>query len=289
MKLAIGRESQQAHGFWYAHRFLILRRLSQSLIILLFLLGPLFGVWIMRGNLASSEILATVPLSDPYIFTQLLFAGHIPEANAIIGVSIVLAFYFIVGGRAYCSWVCPINIITDLAAWLRRKFGINTHTNLPKRLRLAILAATLLVPLVISFVVWELINPVSMINRGIVFGIGYGWLVLVAIFLFDLTVVRNGWCGHICPMGAFYGVLGKARLTKVTAINRDKCTNCGDCYMVCPEPHVLKKVLKPVLKGANKPDSKDVSPIIFDSDCTNCSRCIDVCAPDVFNITVKGK
>ncbi|NMP30611.1 quinol dehydrogenase ferredoxin subunit NapH [Thalassotalea sp. M1531] len=280
MKQAIGSAAQQEHGMWYAHRFLILRRLSQSLIILLFLLGPVFGIWIMRGNLASSTVFDTVPLSDPYVFAQLLFAGHIPEANAIIGVSIVLAFYFFVGGRAYCSWVCPINMVTDLAAWLRRKLGINAHTNIPKRLRLVILAATLLVPLVISIVVWELINPVSMINRAIVFGIGYGWLVLVAIFLLDFAVVRNGWCGHICPMGAFYGLIGKVRLTKVTAVNREQCNNCGDCYMVCPEPQVLKPPLKDAKEG--------VSPVINDSDCTNCGRCIDVCAPDVFKITISS-
>lgn len=276
MKGSIGREAQIEHGFWYAHRFLILRRLSQITIILLFLLGPLWSVWIMRGNLANSTVFDTVPLSDPFVFIQLLFAGHIPEANAFIGVSIVLLFYFIVGGRVYCSWVCPINIVTDFAAWTRRKLGINSHTPIPKGLRHVILAATLIVPLVISIVAWELINPVSIVNRGIVFGIGYGWLVLVAIYLFDLAVVRNGWCGHLCPMGAFYGLIGKVRLTKVSAVNRQACNNCGDCYMVCPEPQVLK----PVLRG----EDKGISPVINNSDCTNCGRCIDVCAPDVFDI-----
>ena len=278
MKPAIGSAAQSKFGFWYAHRFLILRRLSQSLVILLFLLGPLFGLWIMKGNLASSMILDTVPLSDPFIFFQLLAAGHIPEANAIIGVAIVLVFYMLVGGRAYCSWVCPVNMITDLAAWLRRKLGINTHTNITKKLRLAILAAAFVVPLFISYVVWELINPVSMLSRGIIFGIGYGWLVLLAIFLFDLTMVRHGWCGHVCPMGAFYGLIGKASLTRVDAVNRDQCDNCGDCYMVCPEPQVLRGPLKGADKG--------ISSKILDSDCTNCGRCIDVCAPDVFKITL---
>ncbi|WP_440876484.1 quinol dehydrogenase ferredoxin subunit NapH [Thalassotalea sp. PLHSN55] len=279
MKAPIGTAAVAKHGFWYAHRFLILRRISQLFIIALFLLGPVFGIWLIKGNLANSLILDTVPLSDPFIFIQLLFAGHIPEANAIIGVAIVLFFYFLVGGRAYCSWVCPINIITDTAAWLRRKFSINTHTSIPKGLRLVILAAALLTPLVISFVAWELFNPVSMVNRGIIFGIGYGWLVLVAIFLFDLFVVRHGWCGHICPMGAFYGLIGKASRTKVTAANREQCDNCGDCYMVCPEPQVLK--------GPLKGESKGIGPLISDNDCTNCGRCIDVCAPDVFKITMQ--
>ena len=278
MSTVIGKAAQEKHGFWYAHRFLILRRLSQSLVILLFLLGPLFGLWLIKGNLASSIILDTVPLSDPFVFFQLLAAGHFPEINAIIGVAIVLLFYIVVGGRSYCAWVCPVNMITDLAAWLRRKLGINTHTNITKKLRLAILAAAFIVPLVISYVVWELINPVSMLSRGIIFGIGYGWLVLLAIFLFDLTMVRHGWCGHVCPMGAFYGLIGKASLTRVDAVNREQCNNCAECYMVCPEPQVLRGPLKGADKG--------VSSKILDSDCTNCGRCIDVCAPDVFKITL---
>jgi ferredoxin-type protein NapH len=240
----------------------------------LFLLGPLLGIWIMRGSLSSSVILDTVPLSDPFIVTQLLFAGHWPEMSAMIGAALVTLFYLLVGGRVYCAWVCPVNLITDLAAWLRQRFSMNAHTKISKNIRHIVLASALLVPLIVSIVAWELINPVSMFNRGIVFGIGYGWLVLLTIFLFDLAVVRHGWCGHICPMGAFYGLIGKASLTNISASHRQACNQCGDCYLVCPEPQVLKSPLKDAAKGS--------SPVILASDCTNCGRCIDVCAHDVF-------
>ena len=44
--------------------------------------------------------------------------------------------------------------------------------------------------------VWELINPVSMAHRGIIFGMGLAWVVLLGVFLFDLLISRHGWCGN---------------------------------------------------------------------------------------------
>ena len=271
MNKSIGHAASQTHGFLYSHRFLILRRLSQLSILALFLLGPLFGVWLIEGNLSSSLILDTVPLTDPYVFAQLLASGHVPEFNALLGSAIVLLFYLIVGGRAYCSWVCPVNLITDAAAWLRRKLKISSKTKLNKNLRYVLLASTLLAPLVVGYVAWELINPVSLFHRGLIFGMGYGYTLLLAIFLFDLLVVRNGWCGHLCPMGAFYSLLNRFSLLKVSAANRQACDDCGDCYVICPEPQLLAPALKP--------RDEQASPVINNLACTNCGRCIDVCAP----------
>lgn len=274
MKPLIGRDSIDKHGLWYAHRFLILRRLSQLSVIVLFLLGPLFGVWIIEGNMASSLLFGTVPLSDPYIVTQLAVAGHLPEFNALLGVAIIAALYWLFGGRTYCSWVCPINAITDLASFLRRTFGINSNVKVNKNTRHVLLVATLLTPLLVGYVAWELINPVSILNRGIIFGIGYGWLLIVTIFAFDLFIMRNGWCGHLCPMGAFYSLLGKKSLLTIKTTNREACNQCGDCYMVCPEPQVLKQPLR----------NQEHAKAVISSDCTRCGRCIDVCAPDVFTL-----
>ncbi|MEN9892657.1 MAG: hypothetical protein RLY78_2952, partial [Pseudomonadota bacterium] len=41
-------------GLWRARRFLLLRRACQAGVFLLFLLGPWAGLWIVKGNLASS-------------------------------------------------------------------------------------------------------------------------------------------------------------------------------------------------------------------------------------------
>ena len=116
-----GYEAVKEKGWLRAHKWLLLRRFSQLGILSLFLVGPLLGVWIVKGNMSSSLTLDVLPLSDPFVFIQTLFAGHLPETTIIVGALIVSAFYMLVGGRVYCSWVCPINIVTDTADWLRRK------------------------------------------------------------------------------------------------------------------------------------------------------------------------
>ncbi len=271
----IGQEAIVSKGWLKAHQWLITRRISQLSILSLFLLGPWFGLWIVSGNLSSSLTLDTLPLTDPFVLLQSLVAGHWPETAAITGAAIVSAFYLIVGGRSYCSWVCPVNLITDAAHWLREKLSLGSASSLSKKTRYWLLAAILLLTIFNAGVIWELVNPVSMFHRGLIFGSGLSWTILLAVFLYDLLITRRGWCSHLCPMGAFYSLLGTHSLIRVRADNRDTCNDCMDCYLVCPE----QQIIRPVLKGTDK----DIGPVINSANCTNCGRCIDVCAPNVFH------
>lgn len=271
---AFARDAIDAKGWWGAHRWLVLRRLVQLAVLALFLVGPWFGWWIVKGNLNYSLTLDMLPLADPLVLLQSLLARHVPERNALIGVAIVLAFYLLVGGRVYCAWVCPVNIVTDAASALRRRLDIRGGGDMPRQTRYWILALILVLAATTGGIVWELVSPVSLLPRGLIFGMGAGWLVIGGIFLFDLFVMKRGWCGHLCPVGAFYGLLGRVRLVRVSAQRREDCNDCLDCFTACPEQHVIRLPLK----GANK----GVGPLILDSDCTSCGRCIDVCAKDVF-------
>jgi len=275
----LGLEAIQKKGWIKAHKWLVLRRLSQLSILALFLVGPLFGMWIVKGNLASSLTLDVLPLTDPYVLLQSLFAGHLMESTAIIGALIVIAFYMLVGGRVYCSWVCPVNIITDAAEWLRLKMGIKGGTQLSRNARFWVLGLSLGLATATGTLAWELVNPVSMVQRALIFGIGFAWVVILSIFLLDAFISRRAWCGHLCPVGAFYGLLGKFSLIRVSAVARDKCDDCMECFVVCPESNVIK----PALKG----EAKNIGPMILSSDCTNCGRCIDICAEDVFKFDLR--
>ena len=165
--------------------------------------------------------------------------------------------------------------LTDLACCVRRMLGIRTSTQISRSSRYWLLGVTLLLPLVTGSIVWEMFNPVSMAFRGLVFGLGMAWMILLGIFLFDIFVSKEGWCGRLCPVGAFYSLLGLKSLVRVVAEDREKCDDCMDCYEVCPE----EQVIRPALKGAGK----GIGPVILSSNCTNCGRCIDVCAEDVFH------
>ena len=278
-RVPLGQEALVTKGWWKSHQWLVLRRLSQLSVLALFLLGPWFGVWVIKGNIASSLILDTVPLTDPYLLIQVLLTRHLPETTAVLGAAIVFGFYLLVGGRVYCSWVCPVNMATDFAAWLRRRFGITSAARLSRNTRFWLLGLTLAMALVTGTLAWELINPVTAVYRGLVFGMGLGWTVLLALFLFDFVIANRGWCGHLCPVGAFYSLIGRVSVVRVSAIRRDQCNDCMDCFIVCPEPQVIR----PALKG-----SDETSPVIRDGTCTNCGRCIDICSKDDFQFGLRN-
>lgn len=275
----VGAAALHSKGWFKSHQWLLLRRLCQLSILGIFLLGPIAGIWLIKGNLASSMILETVPLSDPYLMLQVLLTGHIPELVGLLGAAIVLVFYLLVSGRVYCSWVCPINLVTDAASGLQRRLGIKTRTHYSRQTRYWLLGMTLILALMTGSLVWELVNPVSIVFRGLVFGLGLGWGVIVALFLFELLVSHRGWCGHLCPVGAFYGLLGRVSLLRVVAAKREQCNDCMDCFDVCPEPQVIR----PALKG----EKSHQSPVIKSGLCTNCGRCIDVCSKNVFRFGLR--
>jgi len=240
----------------------------------MFLTGPIWGVWILKGNLAASSLFETVPLTDPLVALEALAAGHLVSAQALMGVAVVLVAYLLIGGRVYCSWVCPVNPVADGAAWCRERLAMKNPRALPRSSRYWLLGGVLFVSLGTGTIAWEWVNPVTIMHRELVFGFGLGWIVVVGVFLLDTFVSRRGWCGHLCPVGAFYGLLGVVALWRVSASGRARCTDCSDCFAVCPEPHVIA----PALKGSE-------SPVVRSPHCVNCGRCIDICPENVFRFT----
>ncbi|EGR0748330.1 quinol dehydrogenase ferredoxin subunit NapH [Vibrio parahaemolyticus] len=263
-----GKEAIEKLGWWRAHRFLVLRRLCQLTIIALFMVGPTLGI--LTGNLSSSMLFDTVPLSDPLIVLQALATGHIPEFNALLGVVIVSVFYAILAPRAFCAWVCPLNIVTDLAAWLRRKLNIKASYRWSPAIRYWLIPVLMLGSALSGAILWTWLDPVAALHRGLVFGMGAGWVLIALVFVLDLLLVEHGWCGHLCPLGATYGVIGRKSLLRVTAVRREDCTKCMDCFYVCPEPEVLRQPLK---EGDRR---------VMDQNCISCGRCLDVCPEHVF-------
>ena len=157
-----GFDAVASRGWLSAHKWLLLRRLSQLGILALFLIGPLAGVWIVKGNLNFSHTLGVLPLTDLFIGAQTLATGHLPEKLGLIGLAIVVAFYVLVGGRSYCAWVCPVNPVTDAAHWLRTRLGIQTSAHVSSKTRYWLLGMSLLLSAVTGTLAWELVNPISM-------------------------------------------------------------------------------------------------------------------------------
>jgi len=232
---------------------------------------------ILQGDLSSSVLFGTVPLSDPFAVLQILSTGVMLGTNALIGALIIVLFYGLIGGRAFCSWVCPVNMITDLANWLRRKLYIDRSERkiwITRNLRYYIIVLAFIVSFISGLAAFEIISPITILNRGVIFGFGARAGLLIAIFLFDLFILKNGWCGHICPLGGVHSLIGKYSLIRVHH-ESDKCTLCMKCKDVCPEVQVLGMIGKR-------------SEYVAGRECTNCGRCVDVCDDEALGFHIRN-
>ncbi len=263
-------------NFLKHYKFLILRRLTQVTLMLLYVGGNYWGWKMLQGNLSSSSILGVIPLSDPFAALQMFSAGAVLTTNLIIGALIITIFYMLLGGRVFCSWVCPVNIITDAANFLRRKLGFNQiqkRQPASRSIRYWVLILSLILSYVLGVTAFEFVSPISMTHRAIIFGLGLGWAAMLVIFLFDLFILKNGWCGHICPLGGFYATVGRVSLIRVDH-NEENCTACMKCKEVCPENQVLFMINKS-------------SEQVLDGACTNCGRCVEVCDDDALHFSIR--
>lgn len=260
----------------FKHRYMLLRRLSQIGIAVLYFGAHAWGWTILQGNLGSSLLLGSVPLADPFAVIQMSAAGALLGADVLIGAALITLFYAMIGGRAFCSWVCPVNMVTDAANGLRRILRINEverKVALSRNMRYWILGIALILSAVSGVAAFEFISPIGMLNRGLIFGLGFGSAVIAGVFLFDLFGIKNGFCGHVCPLGGLYSLIGRFSLIRVKH-NQEKCTLCMKCTAICPE--------KPVLHMIGKR-----SEFVAMGECSNCARCIEVCDDDALNFDIR--
>lgn len=256
-------------------RINVVRRISQILILTLFIFGNLGIVGVLKGDLSSSIIFSFMPLSDPYAVLQVYLASGTIALNALFGAVIVAIFYALIAPRAFCSWVCPVNLVTDFAYFIRDKFGYKKDRKvliLPRNLRYYLLVLSLVLSFIFSRPIFEEISFVGFLQRGLILlnisAIG----VMVVIFAFDAFISQRGVCSKICPLGALYVILSKFSIIRVKH-RVQNCSKCMDCVSVCPEKHILDMV--------GKADG------IVSSECISCGRCVDVCQHDALNFSIK--
>lgn len=262
-------------------RFLLARRLVQALVLLAFV-GTVQWGWtvagrpLLSGNLSASKLAAAVPLADPFAVLQMLAAGQPLGREVLLGAALVAALFALLAGRAFCSWVCPMNVVTDAAAWTRRRLGVpGDLVHLQVRSRYIVLALALVLSALAGLAAFEWVSPVAALHRELIYGAGLGLLGAVGIFLLDAFVLKHGWCGHLCPLGAFHALIARAARLRV-AFDDASCTHCGDCVKVCPEPRVLN-FAEAAQRGA-----------IMPGECTQCGRCIALCPENSLSFALRG-
>jgi ferredoxin-type protein NapH len=251
-------------------RYTLARRATQLLVLLTFA-GTLYLGWsvagqpLLAGNLSASKLAGVVPMADPFAVLQMLAARQPLDAEVLIGATLLVAFFGLLAGRAFCGWVCPMNLVTDAAAWTRRRLHVPADlVHLQPRTRYIVLVLALLLSALTGLAAFDWVSPVAALHRELLYGAGLGLLGAGGVFMLDAFVLKHGWCGHLCPLGACHAVIARPARLRL-AFDDASCTHCGDCVKVCPEPRVLNFAAA-AARGSVAP-----------GECTLCGRCVAIC------------
>ncbi len=265
-------------------KWTIARRIVQVLMLALFCLPLLVAGWslfgafvggeepvatpsegLFYGSLSASQI-GGIEMIDPFAALQAIAASKSFEVGLLVGALVPLVLYGIVRGRAFCGWVCPVNLVCEGVDWLRAKLHVEVRKRaIPRRAKIGVAAGVLALSALFGIPVFEALSPISFINKGILFGSLVGAFTMLAIVLAELFWARRVWCRAICPLGGFYEAIGRAGLVNVK-IDSKACIHCDACKRAClADPEILA----PALSG------EDV--MVRAGDCMACGKCIDAC------------
>ncbi|MBI5814183.1 MAG: quinol dehydrogenase ferredoxin subunit NapH [Nitrospinae bacterium] len=256
--------------WWWA------RRITAVAILSIFVISAYFKRKLLVGDYSGSTLLGVIPLTDPLMAAQSFLATGGLYKTAALGSAVVIVFYLLAGGRAFCGWVCPLGVLLDFAHWLSRKLSIRKpFQGFPVETKYYFMAATLAAALASGVALYEMYNPVSILARAILFaGLGAGlasWLVIGALFHYELAVARTGWCRSLCPLGAFLAILGRYSLAQVAATGGREM-DIRNYVEVCPEPHALKLIL-----NKERPSGE----------CVMCGACVDRAADGAIRFGIR--
>jgi len=256
-------------------------------IHLLFFLSFSIDIQVLEGTLNGSRFLG-FHLIDIFTTMELYLAQLHLHINIIIGSATIIIFYLLVGGRSYCSWVCPYGILSEIGEkWhnilVAKK--IIKNRKFDHRVRYLFWSIFLILSFTSGYLVFETFNVVGILSRAIAYGWSLALIWVVLVFALEVFFSRRAWCTYVCPIGTTYGMIGKLSALRIEW--NDNCDSCMVCHDVCFENQVLE-ITK--VKYKKQIDEKDIKKAyITGADCTLCGRCVDVCHEDALKFDFRLK
>ncbi len=247
---------------------------------LLFVFSFWLDIQILEGALTASRFVG-FHLIDLNSALQVMLAHKHVIVNLFIGTFTVFLLWVLLGGRSFCSWVCPYHLIAEWTEALHLKLvekKIVTDHEFHRGTRTVFWVLFALMALVTGYTIFETISPTGILSRALIYGPGLalGWVFV--LLLFEIFWSRRAWCRYVCPIGLTYGVVGTLSPLQI-GYNVEQCFHEGDCRKVCLVPHVLDVTIK----GRAAEENMGLGP-----DCTRCGLCVDTCPTGALHFEVKG-
>lgn len=250
------------------------------LVNLMFILSYRVDIQLVEGALTGSRFVG-FHMADLNAALQVMLAYKHVLINLMIGIVTVFGIWWALGGRTFCSWVCPYHLLSEWAEMLHLKLAakklVKNHV-FDRRARVWLWLTFVVLAFVTGYTVYETISPTGIVSRALIYGPSLGLVWVLVLLVFEVLYSRRAWCRYACPIGLTYGLVGVTAPLRVTH-DASKCFNDGACRAVCLVPHVLNSTIR----GRARTVKTDLG-----ADCTRCGMCMDVCPTEALSFKFKG-
>ncbi len=251
-------------------------RKNFKLLILFIFVIQFFGINIVSGNLISSKVLDLVYMTDIFSGIELIISSKSLKYQLISGLILIITIYIILG-RAFCGWVCPVDLIFSYTN-KKNKYKIYKINN-----RIPIIVVVITFFILISFLLSQpifitYISPITNFFRILFLPFSRVEFTLIILSIILLLVViiidrlnKRFWCKDLCPIGFMYGLLNKISVLKIQ-LDKKRCKVCYKCNESCPMSIDILNTTKSYISSV---------------DCILCGKCIDACKHNALKFTIK--
>jgi len=168
---------------------------------------------------------------------KLQFAPAALAGNFVIAVAILFVTQIV--GRIYCSVLCPLGLMQDVGGALGRvvrrivRRPVGAAPSLAVRCAQAVVRHVVLVAVVVALALgmgFPWLEPYGIFGRAFVLWSG----VAMASVIFLIAAAGRGraWCGWVCPVGTFLGLLSRLSPFR-PKIDASACVGCRKCERRC--------------------------------------------------------